>query len=92
MSDNPRALAELGEALVCGATGPRRGRVRPPAYGLAPDDPEIVAARRKLLDDLAVEEHGLVWRYVPGGTRMLGAPTATRTSDRSIRWRCPGSG
>ncbi|MBX2804150.1 MAG: formylglycine-generating enzyme family protein [Myxococcales bacterium] len=43
------------------------------AYGLAPDDRHITAQRAALLDDLAIEEHGLVFRYVPAGTFRMGS-------------------
>jgi len=43
------------------------------AYGLAPDDAQIAHLRGALLDELAVDEHGLRWRYVPAGTFRMGA-------------------
>jgi formylglycine-generating enzyme required for sulfatase activity len=42
------------------------------AYGLAPGSEEIVHRRARLLDRLAVFEHGLVFRYVPGGVFLMG--------------------
>ena len=42
------------------------------AYGLAPDDEEIRQARADLLDRLAVTDHGLTFRYVPGGVFLMG--------------------
>lgn len=45
------------------------------AYGLAPDDEQIRKQRAGLLDALAVEEHGLVFRYVPAGTFLMGSET-----------------
>jgi formylglycine-generating enzyme len=43
------------------------------AFGLAPGDQEIAAARRALLDQLAVVEHGMVFRYIPAGTFLMGS-------------------
>jgi len=43
------------------------------AYGLAPDDAGLARHRAAILDELAVTEHGLVWRYVPAGTFEMGS-------------------
>lgn len=43
------------------------------ACALAPDDAELAAARRQVLESLAVTEHGLRFRYVPGGTYLIGS-------------------
>jgi sulfatase modifying factor 1 len=43
------------------------------AYGLAPDDASIMVQRRDVLDRLALTEHGLVFRYVPAGTFLMGS-------------------
>jgi formylglycine-generating enzyme required for sulfatase activity len=45
------------------------------AYGLAPDDADLENHRAAILDQLAVQEHGLVWRYVPAGTFLMGSET-----------------
>ncbi|HVI02655.1 MAG TPA: SUMF1/EgtB/PvdO family nonheme iron enzyme [Enhygromyxa sp.] len=45
------------------------------AYGLAPHDAAIASMRAALLDRFAVEEHGLVFRYVPAGTFSMGSTT-----------------
>jgi formylglycine-generating enzyme required for sulfatase activity len=42
------------------------------AYGLAPQTEEIVRGRAAALDRLAVVEHGLRFRYVPGGVFLMG--------------------
>src|SRR5262245_27863677 len=42
------------------------------AFGLDPSADRIRAARARLLDRLAVEEYGLVFRYVPGGVFLMG--------------------
>jgi formylglycine-generating enzyme required for sulfatase activity len=43
------------------------------AFGLAPEEPEIVAARASLLDRLRVVEHGLTFRYIPAGPFLMGS-------------------
>jgi sulfatase modifying factor 1 len=43
------------------------------AYGLAPNDTALADMRAALLDHFAVEEHGLVFRYVPAGTFLMGS-------------------
>lgn len=42
------------------------------AYGLDPNDHEIETEFKLLLDDLAIQEHGINWRYVPGGVFLMG--------------------
>ncbi|MEO0605674.1 MAG: SUMF1/EgtB/PvdO family nonheme iron enzyme [Myxococcota bacterium] len=43
------------------------------AYGLAPHDEGVAERRRALLEELAIEAHGLSFRYVPAGTFLMGA-------------------
>jgi len=43
------------------------------AYALAPDDASIAKERATLFDQLALEEHGINFRYVPAGTTLIGA-------------------
>jgi formylglycine-generating enzyme required for sulfatase activity len=43
------------------------------AYGLDPAAEKIRQARATVLDRLAVREHGLVFRYVPGGPFLMGS-------------------
>lgn len=43
------------------------------AYGLLPRDEAIARQRRAVLDELAVTEHGLVFRYIPAGTFLMGS-------------------
>ena len=42
------------------------------AYGLAPEIDKVRAARQAALDRLAITEHGLTFRYVPGGPFLMG--------------------
>lgn len=48
------------------------------AFGLAPGNPALVEARARLLDRLKIEEHGLVFRYVPAGPFLMGAEDGER--------------
>jgi formylglycine-generating enzyme len=43
------------------------------AYGLSPEDVDLARHRAAILDGLALEEHGLIWRYVPAGTFLMGS-------------------
>ena len=43
------------------------------AYGLQPDNPQLALARQKLLDRLAVAEHGITFRYIPAGSFLMGS-------------------
>jgi formylglycine-generating enzyme required for sulfatase activity len=43
------------------------------AYGLAPDDLAIARQRSDLLERFTIHEHGLVFRYVPAGTFLMGS-------------------
>jgi sulfatase modifying factor 1 len=43
------------------------------AYGLAPEHAQIAAERQALLDQLAVEEHGIRFRYIPAGSFLMGS-------------------
>jgi formylglycine-generating enzyme required for sulfatase activity len=43
------------------------------AWGLGPEDQRVTARRRELLEQLSVPEHGLLFRYVPAGTFLMGS-------------------
>jgi formylglycine-generating enzyme required for sulfatase activity len=43
------------------------------AYGLEPGAAKVRDARAAVLDRLAVREHGLVFRYIPGGPFVMGS-------------------
>jgi len=43
------------------------------AYGLLPRDEGVQRQRRAVLDELAITEHGLVFRYVPAGIFLMGS-------------------
>ncbi len=43
------------------------------AYALDPADARVATLRAQVLDELEVREHGLVFRYVPAGTFLMGS-------------------
>ena len=43
------------------------------AYGLQPNNTELATARQRLLDRLAVVEHGITFRYIPAGSFLMGS-------------------
>jgi formylglycine-generating enzyme required for sulfatase activity len=43
------------------------------AFGLAPHDEAVQRLRQEVLGGLTLYEHGLVFRYVPGGTFLMGS-------------------
>lgn len=43
------------------------------AYGIKPDAETIAGARSRVLDNLSIKEHGIVFRYVPAGTFLMGS-------------------
>lgn len=74
-----RALPPAEELLALSASLVRRGRedlaatACDAAFGLAPGDAALAEARARLLDCFQIEEHGLVFRYVPAGPFLMGA-------------------
>jgi formylglycine-generating enzyme required for sulfatase activity len=61
-----RALVAKGELAAAAAAYDR-------AYGLAPDNVQVAEERGRVLDRLAVTEHGLTFRYIPAGTFLMGS-------------------
>lgn len=45
------------------------------AYGLAPGDADVARHRAAVLDSLEIVEHGLRFRFVPGGPFLMGSTT-----------------
>jgi formylglycine-generating enzyme len=72
-AEDPTALVRDAERLVASGDRPAAAALYDRAYGLAPHDQQTVAARRQLLDELAVDEHGLHFRYIPAGPRLIGS-------------------
>jgi formylglycine-generating enzyme len=45
------------------------------AYGLNPENHEIATARKHILEQLSVVEHGIQFRYIPAGAFLMGSET-----------------
>jgi formylglycine-generating enzyme len=45
------------------------------AFGLAPEREDIAQARIRLLNQLSVIEHGMIFRYIPAGSFLMGSDT-----------------
>jgi sulfatase modifying factor 1 len=43
------------------------------AYGLKPTNSRIQQYRQRVLNELAVDEHGILFRYIPAGTFLMGS-------------------
>ena len=69
---NPRVPFEAGQFLERAGNLAGAATLYDRAYGLAPEDAEIRTAFAALLDKLQRTDHGLVWRYVPGGVFLMG--------------------
>lgn len=61
-----RELEDRGDVRTA-ATAYDRARI------VAPADPGIAEARGDLLERMAVEEHGIVFRYIPAGSFVMGS-------------------
>jgi sulfatase modifying factor 1 len=71
---NPWLLFEIARSLENDGDLPSAAAVYDRAFGIAPDIAEIRERRRAVLDQLAVVEHGIVFRYIPGGPFLMGSP------------------
>jgi formylglycine-generating enzyme required for sulfatase activity len=71
---DPWLLLQIGRELEAEGNLEGAAAVYDRAYGLEPTAEKIRQARAALLDRLAVREHGLVFRYVPGGPFLMGNP------------------
>ncbi len=69
---NPRVPFEAGQLLERAGNLAGAATLYDRAFGLAPEDAEIRTAFAALLDKLRRTDHGLVWRYVPGGVFLMG--------------------
>jgi sulfatase modifying factor 1 len=71
--DDLRALVQEAEQQLRRGERQAAAAAYDRAYGFAPGDRRIATARRRLLDELAADEHGLHFRYIPAGTRLVGS-------------------
>jgi formylglycine-generating enzyme required for sulfatase activity len=69
---DPRRLPDVARELEGGGNLAGAATVYDRAYGLDPAAEDVRQARARLLDRLAVVEHGLCFRYVPGGVFLMG--------------------
>lgn len=70
---DPRLLFEIAARLEDEGNLEGAATVYERAFGLDPTDEEIGAARARVLDALSVTEHGIHFRYVPGGSFLMGS-------------------
>jgi formylglycine-generating enzyme required for sulfatase activity len=69
---DPWLLLTLGRELEEDGNREGAATVYDRAYGLDPANEEVRVARARVLDALAVVEHGLKFRYIPGGPFLMG--------------------
>jgi formylglycine-generating enzyme len=67
------ALVSLAERLARGGEREAAAVAYDRAYGLAPGDGSVATARAELLSAFTVSEHGLRFRYIPGGCFAMGS-------------------
>lgn len=70
---DPHLLRAIARDLAAAGDLAGAATVYDRAFGIAPEDTAIAAERAGLLDQLAVIEHGLRFRYVPGGPFLMGS-------------------
>src|SRR4051812_21384618 len=69
---DPRALYEIAQQLENAGNLEGAATVYDRAAGLAFDAPDIRQGLNRVLDQLEVMECGLRWRYIPGGSFLMG--------------------
>jgi formylglycine-generating enzyme required for sulfatase activity len=69
----PRLLFEIAARLEADGNLEGAATVYDRAFGLDPTDEEVRAGRDRVLEALAVTEYGLHFRYVPGGSFLMGS-------------------
>ena len=72
---DPRRLVEIALKLESDGNLEAAATVLDLAYGLETRTPEVWGLRAMVLDQLAVVEHGLCFRYIPGGVFLMGSDT-----------------
>jgi sulfatase modifying factor 1 len=69
---DPRPLFEIARGLEEAGNLEGAATIYDRAYGLDPTAEDVREARWRVLERLAVVEHGLKFRYVPGGVFLMG--------------------
>jgi formylglycine-generating enzyme required for sulfatase activity len=70
---NPWELLQIATLLENEGNREGAATVLDRAFAIDPTDAKIVEPRRRVLDSLAVTEDGVVFRYVPAGTFLMGS-------------------
>jgi sulfatase modifying factor 1 len=73
--DHAQPFLELARQLLAHGQERAAASAYDRAYGLDPHNATIQAERSALLDRLAVTEHGIVFRYIPAGSFLMGSAT-----------------
>jgi formylglycine-generating enzyme required for sulfatase activity len=71
--DDPSRFLAIADHFLTIEDLPAAAAALDRAYGLSPGDAALARQRAAILDQLAVHEHGLTWRYVPAGTFLMGS-------------------
>jgi formylglycine-generating enzyme required for sulfatase activity len=70
---SPTAMLEVAANLVAARRFDMAATACDAAYSLAPESHEIVSTRKTILERLRIEEHGLVFCYIPAGPFVMGS-------------------
>ena len=71
--DDPARFIAYADHFLIAQDLPAAAAALDRAYGLSPGDADLARHRAAILDQLAVHDGGLVWRYVPAGTFEMGS-------------------
>lgn len=71
--DDPARFIAIADHFLRIEDRPAAAAALDRAYGITPHDPDLARHRAAILDELALHEHGLVWRYIPAGTFLMGS-------------------
>lgn len=71
--DDPAPAQVLADAAIEADDRPLAAAALDRAFGLDPSNEWVRKARAAVLDELAVTEHGMTFRYVPTGTFQMGS-------------------
>jgi formylglycine-generating enzyme required for sulfatase activity len=69
---DPRQLFEVARELESAGNLEGAATAYDRAYGLDPTAADVRTARARVLDELALVEHGLHFRFIPGGAFLMG--------------------
>src|SRR5262249_9109467 len=72
---DPRLLFEIARQLEAEGNLEGAATVYDRAFGLDPTAADVAQGRGRVLNALEVVEHGLRFRYIPGGSFLMGAMT-----------------